>query len=85
MDESEWDGVAWSVISIRKALITAVRAGLQQFQRSTNRGGDVKEVARTDRDIPIHLVGRMVLCNIIPLDVIFSLYTGNIRNYIVME
>ena len=77
-------GGAWSLIPIRKSLVTAVRAGIQTFKRSMTRGGDVKEVARIDHDIPIHLVGLMVLCSFIPLGVIFSLYTGNIGNSIVM-
>eukprot|EP00127_Corallochytrium_limacisporum_P007480 Clim_evm2s253 gene=Clim_evmTU2s253 len=86
-------GGVWSLISIRKALVTGISAGVKQFKSAfskksrtpefTERDEDIL-VRRYERDVPFWLVGATIVATIIPLYVMFSIFSDEWGYCIVM-
>lgn len=75
-------GGIWSLITIRTALTTAVKMGIQEFKKCGK--VDMKSTKRTERDIPFSILFFVIVGSIIPLYIMFSYYSDEWGYCVVM-
>ena len=76
-------GGVWSLIALRKALVTAVKISVGQFKkqlaaRRAGAGAAVADIAlpRTERDLPFLVIAGMLLASMLPLYVMLASFSG---------
>ena len=69
-------GGLWALISVRKSLVRGISAGMEAYRRM--REGNAGVIERTERDTPMQWVGIALAVSVIPLLVLFVLFTKNI-------
>lgn len=66
-------GGLWALLQLRKSLVSGIRSGLAAYRAGRQGGGDVVE--RTERDTPMQWVGIALIVALIPLYIVFELFT----------
>jgi putative OPT family oligopeptide transporter len=75
-------GGVWTLLSLRKALVAAVKVSVGQFKKqlAARRAGvaaaEIAAVPRTERDMPFLFIVGMLILSIIPLYVMLASFSG---------
>jgi putative OPT family oligopeptide transporter len=67
-------GGLWALISVRKSLVRGISAGLDAYRRAQEGTGAPTE--RTERDTPMQWVGIALVATVIPLVMLFTVFTN---------
>lgn len=66
-------GGLWALLQLRKSLVSGIRSGLAAYRAARQGGNDVVE--RTERDTPMQWVGIALVVALVPLYIVFELFT----------
>ncbi|MFQ5550356.1 MAG: OPT family oligopeptide transporter [Gemmatimonadales bacterium] len=69
-------GGLWALISVRKSLVSGIRSGIEAYRRM--KSGDADGAQRTDRDTPMQWVAIALAVSVVPLAIMFAMFTGSI-------